>query len=35
MTRNSILVMSHDRDAVRTAILDAAERLLGRYGYGR
>lgn len=25
--------MSHDRDTVRTAILDAAERLLGRYGY--
>ncbi|HEU5162374.1 MAG TPA: helix-turn-helix domain-containing protein [Thermoanaerobaculia bacterium] len=25
--------MSHDRDAVRTSILDAAERLLGRYGY--
>ena len=25
--------MSHDRDAVRKSILDAAERLLGRYGY--
>ncbi|HEY0590474.1 MAG TPA: helix-turn-helix domain-containing protein [Thermoanaerobaculia bacterium] len=25
--------MSHDRETVRAAILDAAERLLGRYGY--